>query len=119
MSVISGITLYAPTLQKQKCENKASKAINLILRKIFGDEATQVIYNYVEKNYSVRQDEIVEKIDVFVDALQELLSSGAYVVEQNILENLYSNHGVIYKPEIEPNELKLTFVSQIKFFANN
>ncbi len=107
------------TTQKQKHENKASKAIDNVLRKIFGDEAALIIYKYLENNYSIRQDEVVEKIDVFVDALEELLSSGAYIVKQNILENLYSSHGIIHKPDFEITETELTFVSQMNFFSKN
>ena len=102
------------TKQKQKHETKASKAIDNVLRKIFGDEATLIIYTYIESNYSIRQDEIVEKIDVFVDALEKLLSSGAYVVEQKILENLYSSHGIIHKPEFERAESNMNFVNQMQ-----
>ena len=114
-----GGTINTLTNQKQKHENKASKAIDNVLRKIFGAEATLIIYKYLENNYSIRQDEIIEKIDLFVDALEELFSSGAYIVKQNILENLYSSHGKIHKPEVERTETKLTFVSQINFFSNN
>ena len=111
--------MYSPILQKQKCENKASKAIDNVLRKIFGDKATLIIYEYLEKKHSIRQDEIVEKMDVFVDALEELLSSGAYVVKQKILENLYSNQGIIHKPEFERIDSKLSFVSQMSIFSNS
>ena len=111
--------MNALTIQNPKYENKASKAIDEVLRKIFGDEATLIIYTYMESNYSIRQDEIVEKIDVFVDALEELLSSGAYVVKQKILENLYSNHAIIHKPEFERAETNMNFVNQIQMLQWN
>lgn len=111
--------MTALVIQSPKNENKASKAIDDVLRKIFGDKATLIIYEYIEKNHSIRQDEIAKKIDNFIDALRELLSSGAYPVEQKILENLYSSYGIIHKPEIESLETKWTFVSQMKFFSKN
>ena len=111
--------MTALTIQNPKYEYKASKAIDDVLRKIFGDEGTLVIYGYMDKSYSIRQNEIVEKIDVFVDALRELLSSGAHPVEMNILENLYSSYGIAYKSEIESAETQLSFVNKIKFFSNN
>ena len=107
------------TNQKLKFENKASEAIDNVLRKIFGDEATLGIYKYLENSYSLRQDEIPEKMDIFVDAVEELLSSGAHIVKQKILENLYSSYGIMHKPEFERAETKLTFVNQMKFFSNN
>ena len=107
------------TTQKLKCDDKCLTVIDKVLRKIFGDEATLVIYKYLENSYSLRQDEIPEKMDIFVDAIEELLSSGAHIVKQKILENLYSSYSIIHKPEFERAETKLTFVNQMKFFSNN
>lgn len=87
-------TFNVLTKQKHKHDEKVSRIIDKVLRKIFGDEATLLIYKYLENSYSVRQDEIVEKIDVFAEGLEELLSSGAYVIEKNILEDLYSSYGL-------------------------
>ena len=102
------------TKQKQKHENKASKAIDNVLRKIFGDEATLIIYKYLENRYSLGQDEIVEKIDVFADGLEKLLSSGAYVIEKNILEDINSSYGLTRGLEFEREESNMTFVNQMK-----
>ena len=109
-----GITINSLTNQKQKCENKASKAIDNVLRKIFGDEATLIIYTYLENNYSIRQDEIVEKIDAFAEGLEKLLSSGAYVIEKNILEDIDSSYGLTRRLEFERAESNMNFVSQMK-----
>jgi len=111
--------MSALPIQNPKYKNKASKAIGDVLRQIFGDEATLIIYEYIEKNHSIRQDEIVEKIDEFVDALRELFNSGAYPIEQKILENLYSSQGIIHIPQLESFETKWIFTSQMKFFSSN
>ena len=102
------------TIQNPKYENKASKVIDDVLRKIFGDEATLIIYKYIENNYSVKQDEIVSKIDAFAEGLEKLLSSGAYVIEKNILEDINSSYGLTRKLEFEREESNMTFVSQMK-----
>jgi hypothetical protein len=102
------------TKQKQKYDDKGSKAIDKVLRKIFGDEATLLIYKHLENRYSLRQDEIVEKIDVFADGLEEVLSSGAYVIEKKILENAYSSYGLTRRLEFEKVEANMNFVSQMK-----
>ncbi len=90
-------------LAKQKHEHydKVSQAIDTVLRKIFGDEATLLIYKYLENCYSLRQDEIVEKIDVFAEGLEEFLMSGAYTIKMKILEDVYSSYGLTPKPEFE------------------
>jgi len=102
-------------LTKQKCKynDKVSKTIDGVLRRIFGDEATSFIYKYLENNYSLRRDEIVEKIDVFREGLEELLKSGAYVIEMRILDDICSSHGSIRTLESERRN-EYDFVSQIK-----
>jgi len=107
-------TINTLTKQKHKHDKKVSRAIDKILIKIFGDEGTLLIYKHLENRYSLRQDEIVEKIDVFADGLEELLSSGAYVIEKNILENAYSSYGLTRRLEFEKAESNMNFVSQMK-----
>ena len=79
-----------------------------------GDEATLLIYKHLENRYSLRQNEIGEKIAVFADGLEELLSSGAYVIEKSILENAYSSYGLTRRLGFERAETNMNFVSQIK-----
>ena len=106
--------MNALTKQKHKSDDKVSRAIDKVLRKIFGNEATLLIYKHLENRYSLRQDEIVEKTDVFADGLEELLSTGAYVIEKNILENAYSSYGLTRRLEFEKAESNMNFVSQMK-----
>ena len=106
--------MNALTKQEHKYDDEVSKAIDRVLRQIFGDKATLVIYKYLEERYSLRQDEVVEKIDVFAKGLKEILRSGAYVIEMKILEDIYSSHGLTSGPEFERNRNKYDFVSQMK-----
>ena len=101
------------TKQKYKHCDKVSQAIDTVLRKIFGEEATLLIYKYLENCYSLRQDEIVEKIDVFADGLEEFLMSGAYTIKMKILEDVYSSYGLTPEPRFERRN-KQDFVSQMK-----
>ena len=66
-------------------DDKVTEAIDKVLKKIFGPEATLLIYEYLENRYSIRQNEIVEKINVFAKGLEEFLKSGAYIIEMKIL----------------------------------
>jgi hypothetical protein len=103
-----------PALIKQKCDcDTVSKAIDTVLRKIFGDAATLLIYKHLESRYSLGQDEIVEKIDVFAKGLEEFLMSGAHVIEMRILDDVYSSYGLSRKPEFEERS-QHNFVSQMK-----
>jgi len=95
-------------------ENKISKIIDRVLKQVFGEGATLLIYRYLENHYSVKQDEIAEKIDVFAKGLEEFLSSGAYVVERKILEDMYSSYGLLRRLELEKMQDECDFVSQVR-----
>jgi hypothetical protein len=96
-------------------EDKISKIIDKVLRQVFGEEATRLIYGHLEKSYSLKQDEIADKIDVFARGLEEFLRSGAYVVERKILADIYSSYGLLRRLELERTQQEeCDFVSQVK-----
>jgi len=86
-------------------ENKFNKLLASIidnsLKEVFNEDAASAIYTYLKSNYALNQEEIPQKLDVFVDGLREFLSTGAYPVEHFILENLYSN--LKYTGDLEIN----------------
>jgi hypothetical protein len=69
-------------------EDKILKIIDSVLKQVFGEEATRFIYNSLEQHYALRQNDFSKRIDVFAKGLEECLSSGAFVVENKILEDL-------------------------------
>lgn len=83
--------------KKGKFDKLLLKAVDEDLKRVFGEIATLVIYNYLENNLSLKQEKIPEKIEVFAEGLDKFFSSGARVVEKIILENLYSNFGFTYR----------------------
>jgi 5'-deoxynucleotidase YfbR-like HD superfamily hydrolase len=95
-------------------EDKISKIIDKVLKQVFGEEATHLIYRHLENNYSLKRNEITEKIDVFAAGLEEFLRSGAYVIERKILEDIYSNYGLLRRLELERVQEESDFVSQVK-----
>lgn len=95
-------------------DNKISKIVDRVLKQVFGDEATLLIYRYLENNYAVKQDEIADKIDVFAAGLEEFLKSGAYVVERKILQDIYSSYGLLRRLELERTQEEFDFVCQVK-----
>ena len=100
--------------QQNRNDDKISKVIDRVLRQVFGEEATTLIYRHLENKYAVKQDETAKKIDVFAEGLEEFLRSGAYVVEQKILEDIYSNCGLLRRLELERSHDECDFVGQIK-----
>ena len=95
-------------------EDKISKIVDRVLKGVFGEEATRLIYGYLESNYSVKRCEIAEKIDVFAKGLEEFLNSGAYVVERKILDDMYSSYGLLRRFELERMQEEQDFVGQIR-----
>lgn len=57
-----------------------------VLEEIFGEMATQIIYDYVEQHNSLRRADIPERLDAFMEDLEKLLGSGAVVVKKAIEE---------------------------------
>jgi hypothetical protein len=102
-------------VKRNRDEDRISKIIDRVLRQIFGDEALVLIYKYLENKYSLKQNEISAKIDVFTRGLEEFLSSGAYVIEQKILEDIYSSYGLLRRLELERAREDWDFVSQVRF----
>jgi len=100
--------------QTNRKEDKISKIVDKVLRQVFGEEATHLIYGHLEKSYSLKQGEIAEKIDVFAQGLEEFLRSGAYVVERKILEDIYSSYGLLRRLELERTQEECDFASQVK-----
>jgi hypothetical protein len=95
-------------------ENKISQITDRVLKQVFGEEAAHLIYGYIENRYSLKQDEIAEKIDLFAKGLEDFLSTGAYVIERKILEDIYSSYGLLRRLELEKTQDDCDFVSQVK-----
>jgi hypothetical protein len=98
-------------------DDRISKIIDRVLRQVFGEEATHLIYKHLESKYSLKSNEVSEKIDAFARGLEEFLSSGAYVIERKILEDIYSSYGLIRRLELERTQDESDFVSQVRFFT--
>jgi hypothetical protein len=77
--------------RKNEFDKLLAKTIDNSLKDVLNENATSAIYAYLKSNYALNQEEIPQKLDVFVDGLHKFLSTGAYAVEHVILESLYSN----------------------------
>ncbi|MCJ7422942.1 hypothetical protein MUP01_01560 [Candidatus Bathyarchaeota archaeon] len=97
-----------------KKEEQISRVIDRVLTHVFGREATQLIYKYMEHNYSLKHDEIVERIDIFAKGLEAFLNSGANVVEREILTNVYSDHDLLLESEPRRASSDSGFADQVK-----
>jgi hypothetical protein len=103
----------------RKKEDKIFEIIDRVLTQVFGEEATLLIYKHLERHYSLSQSEFSEKIDVFAKGLEDFLSSGAYVVESKILDDIYSSYSSLRRTGLERTPEEYDFASQIKIAVQN
>jgi hypothetical protein len=59
-----------------------------------GQSARVAIYEWIESSYQVRREDIPDKLLTFHRALQDLLGSGAKMIERLIARDLYSRLGL-------------------------
>jgi len=82
---------------KEEFKKLLLQTIDENLKQIFQETATHIIYQFLENNYSLKREEIPEKLETFMEGLQEFFRSGAHMIEQLILKELHSNLGLKYK----------------------
>jgi len=65
--------------------------IDDVLKQVFGKTSAKIILRNAKKSYSLKWEEIPKRVQVFSDALRNILgSSGGVIIEDLILETLYS-----------------------------
>jgi len=102
----------------RKEENRVFEVVDHVLKQVFGEEATQLMYQYLEQRYSWGQRDFSEKIDTFAKGMEEFLSSGAYAVENKILDDLYSSGDAFRRAEVESFKGQ-DFASQLRLAMQN
>lgn len=58
-----------------------------------GESSKQAIYFYLDKNFSIKRQEIPYKIEPFKEALEEIFGVGASFLEVLIMKRLYETIG--------------------------
>jgi len=89
-------------MKKQKLNSTHRKIALLIdeqLTRIFGKEATLLIYKYLQKKYGCTMNEIYQNMERFIEGLQSFLGSGAIVVEKAVLSKLTLEFDLESQPE--------------------
>ena len=60
---------------------------------IYGQQVSQVLKTYLERQYSIPPESLAENPSALVDALESILDSGSRIVERRILRSLYTKIG--------------------------
>jgi hypothetical protein len=103
-----------PVQQPNMKEDKISKIVDRVLVQIFGKDATTMIYKHLERNYSVKKDEVGEKLELFAQGLENFLKSGAYAIERKILEDIWSNYDEAQRIQLERPKREGSFATEVK-----
>jgi hypothetical protein len=72
-------------------------AVDATMRQIFREDGAKVIYDYLANHSDLKLEKIPEKPEVFSASLEDLLGSGAPVIENLILKNLYHKLGLKFE----------------------
>jgi len=81
----------------EKLDDLLFEVIDETMKEVFKEEGAKAIYNYLANNSHLKLEEIAEKPEVFSAGLERLLGSGASVIENLILKNLYRKLGLKFE----------------------
>jgi len=102
--------------KQQNKDDRISRIIDSVLMQVFGKEAAHLIYKHLERNYSVKRNEIADKLELFTKGLEDFLKTGAYAIENKILEDIWSNYGSVRKMQLEKPKHLGSFVNEMRLF---
>ena len=113
----TGTAMVALTQQVEAKDDKISKVIDRVLTQIFGKEAALLIYKHLERKYSIKRNELSDKLELFAEGLEDFLKSGASVIEKKILEDIWASYGSVRKLQIERPRSAVSFVTEMKHLS--
>ncbi len=92
---------YSETVKMCKSKRKFDEllldAVDEALENVLGKTASKVCYNFLETKYSLIKENIPREIETFTACLENLLGSGALLIEEFILMVLRANLRLEYK----------------------
>ena len=84
---------------------------------MFGDLSNEVIYLHLEEAFNINKHEIPQKIEEFVNAIEETFGFGAKILQIQILKHLHKKAGYSFKYYSKNGDLKLTdYVAALRQF---
>ena len=122
-SNIHDTNCWVATMETQPSpkEDKVFEIINRVLKQVFGENATRIIYEHLERRHSLSPSDFSEKMDVFAKGLEDFLSSGAYFIENKILNDIIAayNSKETLEMQIAVDVEEPDFVSPVKSATQN
>ena len=65
--------------------------------RVLGEGGKHMVFFYLERNYSIRKQDIPRNLEAFAFGLEKIFGAGAPVLEKMILKCIYSKLGLKYK----------------------
>jgi hypothetical protein len=62
-----------------------------------GESPRSAIYFHLERNWQLKREEIPEKVESFLEGLENIFGPGSRVVERIIVKNLYTRLGLKFE----------------------
>jgi len=90
----NGMTVVKVSKRMERLDDSLLNVVDETLKQVFKEAGAKVIYDFLANNCHLKWKEIAEKPEVFSAGLERLLVSGAPVMENLILKNLYSKLGL-------------------------
>ena len=84
-------------MQTSSFDNTLLVTIDDLLTEIFNENTLRKIYGTMEKVYSLKKEEIPSNIQLFERSLKDMIGSGHTIIEDLLLEKLYSMNGLNYE----------------------
>jgi hypothetical protein len=78
--------------EKNNFEDIISEAVDKALKE-FGESTSELIYSYINRDFSIKKEEIPKKFEQFIKAIRCVLGGGSKTFEALILENLFAKLG--------------------------
>lgn len=82
---------------KEEFKKLLLQTIDENLKQIFQETATHIVYQFLENSYSLKREEIPEKLETFMEGLHQFFHSGSLMIEQMILKEIHMKLGLKYK----------------------
>lgn len=79
-----------------RLEDLLLDAVDEVVRNVFDDETATIILGYLKDNSSKMLD---ERVRIFSQSLPRILGIGSVIIEDLVLETMYSKLGLEFEPK--------------------
>ena len=99
--------LFALESPRRDFEKLLLEAVDEALSSL-GDSSKRAIYFCLEKNFTIKRQDIPSKIQELANALEDILGGGAKILEIQIMKQIYEKLGNDFKYFPEKDDLLFT-----------